>query len=97
MKDGTADTIEVYEGQDGSFDYYLDNGVDYQYEEGNYALIPIRYEEKQKCVMLDDVEGNYSYPQEFDVKFFRLDGMVLVKHICYEGKGMRIDFHEINE
>ena len=97
MKDGTADTIEVYEGQDGSFDYYLDNGVDYQYEEGNYALIPIRYEEKQKCVMLNDVEGNYSYPQEFDVKFFRLDGMVLVKHICYEGKGMRIDFHEINE
>lgn len=91
-KDGVADTIEVYEGQDGRFEYYLDNGMDYQYEDGNFAQIQIRYEDKQKCVILEKVQGNYSYPRELDVKFFRSGGEVIEKHICYEGEEILINF-----
>ena len=94
-KDGVADTIEVYEGRNGSFDYYLDNGVDYQYEEGNYALITISYQDEEKCVILEEAEGNYSYPQEFEVKLFRRDGEILVRQVCYEGKRISIDFHNL--
>lgn len=96
-KDGVADTIEVYEGQDGSFEYYLDNGVDYQYEEGNFARILMRYEDKEKLVIMENVQGTYSYPWELHVKFFRLDGEVSGKHICYEGKEIHISFSGIKE
>ncbi len=96
-KDGVADTIEVYEGQDGSFEYYLDNGVDYQYEEGNFARILMRYEDKEKLVIMENVQGTYSYPRELHVKFFRLDGEVSGKHICYEGKEIHISFSDIKE
>lgn len=96
-KDGVADTIEVYEGQDGSFEYYLDNGVDYQYEEGNFARILMRYEDKEKLVIMENVQGTYSYPRELHLKFFRLDGEVSGKHICYEGKEIHISFSDIKE
>lgn len=96
-KDGVADTIEVYEGQDGSFEYYLDNGVDYQYEEGNFARILMRYEDKEKLVIMENVQGTYSYPRELHLKFFRLDGEVSGKHISYEGKEIHISFSDIKE
>ncbi len=96
-KDGVADTIEVYEGQDGSFEYYLDNGVNYQYEEGNFARILMRYEDKEKLVIMENVQGTYSYPRELHLKFFRLDGEVSGKHISYEGKEIHISFSDIKE
>lgn len=90
-KDGLADTIEVYEGKNACFTYYLDNGVDYQYEEGNYALIPMGYEDDSKCLILEAAEGTYPYPKEYRLKFFGKDGKKTEKNIRYEGTCIRID------
>ena len=84
-KDGVADTIEVYEGADGRFNYYMDNGMDYSYEEGEYTLIPMEYDDRDKTLSLGAKEGNYRYPNQFTVKYFGRDGRMMTKELTYEG------------
>lgn len=72
--DGAADTIEVYEGSDGSFDYYLDDGVDYDYERGAYAKIRMSYSDANRELTLAVQNGNYDYPKEYAVLYYRKDG-----------------------
>lgn len=38
-------TLYVYRGADGSFDLYEDDGLSYAYEKGEFARIPIRYDD----------------------------------------------------
>ena len=56
-----ADPIElrVYRGADGAFDLYEDEGDNYNYEKGAYALIPIRWNEATKTLSIEDRKGQY--------------------------------------
>jgi alpha-D-xyloside xylohydrolase len=38
-------TLYVYRGADGSFDLYEDDGLSYAYEKGEFARIPLRYDD----------------------------------------------------
>lgn len=38
-------TIMVYTGKDGEFTLYEDEGVNYNYEKGDYSLIPLEYDD----------------------------------------------------
>jgi alpha-D-xyloside xylohydrolase len=57
-----ADPIElrIYQGADGSFDLYEDEGDNYNYEKGAYALIPIHWNEAAKTLSIGDRKGQYS-------------------------------------
>ena len=56
-----ADPIElrIYRGADGSFDLYEDEGDNYNYEKGAYALIPIHWNEAAKTLSIGDRKGQY--------------------------------------
>lgn len=56
-----AETINlyVYQGADGQFDLYEDEGTNYNYEKGDYALIPIRYDQASKKLTIGKRQGQF--------------------------------------
>ena len=53
-------TLYVYEGQNGSFTLYEDEGVNYNYEKGQYAMIPFTYNEADKTLTIGERQGEFS-------------------------------------
>jgi alpha-D-xyloside xylohydrolase len=56
------DTLEirVYKGADGRFELYEDEGDSYNYEKGNYTVIPFRWDEKRRTLTIGEKQGYYS-------------------------------------
>jgi alpha-D-xyloside xylohydrolase len=52
-------TLNIYAGADASFNLYEDEGLNYNYEKGLYAIIRINYSEKEKKVTIEDRKGNF--------------------------------------
>jgi len=50
-------TLYVYEGQDGEFDLYEDENTNYNYEQGKYALIPLRYNDQSGELNIGEQQG----------------------------------------
>ena len=53
-------TLFVYAGQDGAFTLYEDEGVNYNYEKGKYAAIPLVYNDAEGTLTIGDRTGEYS-------------------------------------
>ncbi|HEX5168162.1 MAG TPA: TIM-barrel domain-containing protein [Cyclobacteriaceae bacterium] len=51
--------LYVYEGRDASFTLYEDENVNYNYEQGNYAQIPIHYNEATRTVTIEKRNGAF--------------------------------------
>ncbi len=51
--------LYVYTGADGSFSLYEDEGTTYDYEKGQYSLIPITYSESTGELTIGDRQGGY--------------------------------------
>ena len=51
--------LAVYTGQDGAFTLYEDEGTNYNYEKGQYALIPFAYDEAKGELTLGERRGGY--------------------------------------
>lgn len=58
MKDGPL-TLVVYAGADGAFELYEDAGLDYGYEQGAFAVTPIRWDNARGVLTLGDRAGAY--------------------------------------
>jgi alpha-D-xyloside xylohydrolase len=56
-----ADTIRafVYTGSDCSFTLYEDENINYNYENGKYALIPFHYSDKEKTLTIETRSGEF--------------------------------------
>ena len=52
-------TLNVYTGADGRFEIYEDDGVSYDYEDGRYARIPIRYDESGGTLLIGARIGGF--------------------------------------
>jgi alpha-D-xyloside xylohydrolase len=79
-----ADTIElrVYPGADGQFKLYEDGNDGYQYERGQFAVIPLEWVDARQELVIGAVRG--SFPGMLKHRVFRL---VLVK----EGHGVGVE------
>jgi alpha-D-xyloside xylohydrolase len=55
------DTLEirVYKGTDGRFDLYEDEGDSYNYEKGNYTVMPFKWDEKRQTLTIGEKQGYY--------------------------------------
>jgi alpha-D-xyloside xylohydrolase len=53
-------TLYVYEGANGSFDLYEDEGNNYNYEKGAYSIIPIIYNNATRTLIIGDRKGSFS-------------------------------------
>lgn len=60
----------VYPGQDGHFTLYEDEGDNYNYEQGNFAMIPITWNDSGRQLILENRQG--SYPGMQTSKTFRV-------------------------
>jgi alpha-D-xyloside xylohydrolase len=56
-----ADPIRlfVYTGADGSFTLYEDENVNYNYEQGQFAMIPLSYSEKDHILTIEKRQGEF--------------------------------------
>lgn len=52
--------LYIYAGQDGSFQLYEDEGVNYNYEKGKYATIDITYDDAAKTVSFGARKGQFN-------------------------------------
>jgi alpha-D-xyloside xylohydrolase len=52
-------TLHVYAGADGSFEIYEDDGLSYDYEEGQWSRIPVRYDDASGNVDLGERVGGF--------------------------------------
>ncbi|MGB3005851.1 MAG: TIM-barrel domain-containing protein [Chitinophagaceae bacterium] len=53
-------TLFVYEGKDGNFILYEDEGTNYNYEKGNFSEIPFSYNEESKTVTIGERKGSFA-------------------------------------
>ena len=62
--------LHIYPGQNGSFTLYDDEGDNYNYEHGHFAMTRISWDETSRRLTLHDREGNYlgmSHAREFRI------------------------------
>ena len=52
-------TLFVYTGKDAVFDLYEDEDTNYNYEQGKYSIIPIKYNEQTKTLTIGKREGSF--------------------------------------
>ena len=50
----------IYQGNDGKFTLYEDEGVNYHYEEGKYSKIEFNYNESTKTLTINKREGEFN-------------------------------------
>ncbi len=55
------DTLEIriYSGANGRFDLYCDEGDNYQYEKGNFKVIPLVWDEQKQTLTIEKQQGSY--------------------------------------
>jgi alpha-D-xyloside xylohydrolase len=51
--------LHIYPGQDGHFTLYEDEGDNYNYEQGAFTKIPIRWQEDHQRLVIDNRQGSY--------------------------------------
>lgn len=97
----SADTLEirVYKGADGKFELYEDEGDNYNYEKGNYTIIPFKWDEQRQTLTIGDRQGNYPgclASRVFNLVFVKESNGVgiatsmLEKQVSYIGKNIVI-------
>lgn len=59
QKPGGPIELRVYSGADSSFDLYQDAGDTYDYEKGARAIIPLRWSEASKTLIIGERQGEY--------------------------------------
>jgi alpha-D-xyloside xylohydrolase len=52
-------TLNIYTGENASFNLYEDEGTNYNYEKGAYSIIPIKYSEATKTLSIENRKGNF--------------------------------------
>ena len=92
--------IRIYRGADGKFDLYEDAGDSYDYERGQHATVPMRWDDQASVLTIGAREG--TFPGMAEKRVFRI---VLVgkghgageaitatadKETTYEGKEIRV-------
>lgn len=86
-------TLYIYAGQNGTFTLYEDEGVNYNYEKGQYATIPFAYDESSRTLEIGDRHGEY--PGMLHSRSFNV---VVVdaahpKPFDTQAKGIRVDYN----
>ncbi len=92
--------IYVYEGADGEFMLYEDEGTNYNYEKGKYSTINIEYNDKDKILIIGDRHGEFDGmlgSRRFNIVFVGKNAPRMLdidtpvgKTVSYKGKRLKI-------
>lgn len=84
-KPGAPIELRIYGGADGGFDIYEDEGDNYNYEQGQYSWIRIKWNDSEKKLIFARREGSYPgmrQQQEFHVVLVRRDHGTGLEETC---------------
>ena len=87
-------TIHIYQGADGAFTLYEDNGTTYAYERGEYLQIPLTYNEKKHTLTVGTQQG--TYPEAVKERTLHIITTSAghhqreVKTVTYKGKAVKV-------
>lgn len=59
QKDNGPLTIRVYPGRDADFQLYDDEGTNYNYEKGAYAIVPLHWDDRSATLSVGARQGSY--------------------------------------
>jgi len=85
--------IHIYPGADASFDLYDDAGDNYDYEEGEYNIVNLNWNETTRCLTLGERLGGFAGMRvgEVDVILHEPSGVV-TQRVTYEGGEIKVNF-----
>lgn len=90
---GIPDIIHVYEGSDGAFTLYMDNGSDMAYLEGAYAEIRLAYSDATRTLVIGDAQGNWPCSMKKpDCVLHTRNGTQIRKSTAYSGAAVTVAF-----
>ena len=75
--------IIIFPGADGAFAFYDDDGISYDYEQGMYQRIPLRWNDGGGTLTLETQEGRMRKEQRFRIRRF---GAEEAREILYTGE-----------
>jgi len=81
--------IKIYEGADGNFTIYEDEGDNYNYEKGAYSTIKLEWKNTEKQFIISDLKGKFKgmlSKRNFNVVLINKEGKSQKKEIFYTGK-----------
>ncbi len=94
--------LKVYKGKDGSFLLYEDEGDSYNYEKGDFATIPIHWEDAKNYLVIEERQGSYPGMKNSrellitvinaNTKEDCLTSTCIQKNIVYNGKKTTVHF-----
>ncbi|PZU05278.1 MAG: xylosidase, partial [Chryseobacterium sp.] len=85
----------VYAGNDGNFTLYEDEGDNYNYEKGKYTLIPFKWNDKVRKLLIDKRVGTYTGQNNhriFNLEIIGINKEVITRKVSYEGNELTIQF-----
>ena len=85
LKDAPLDVI-VFPGRDGDFCLYEDAGDGYGYEQGDYALLPMHWDDARHQLTLDKRQGGYAHLPALRVRLFGSEN----QPVSYQGQEMTL-------
>jgi alpha-D-xyloside xylohydrolase len=87
-------TLYVYEGKNGEFTLYEDEGTNYNYEKGIFSTIRFNYNENTKTLTVGNRQGQYpgmSQTRKFTIKWISKDGKNAAQMVEYSGNSLRVN------
>ena len=87
-------TLTVTPGSDATFDLYDDEGDNYNYEKGQYAIVPLKWDDAARTLTIGKRQGKFQGMQgkrEMVVSAV-LDGKRVEKTVSYDGKKISVKF-----
>ena len=85
--------LHVYPGADGTFTLYDDAGNDYAYEQGEYAQIPLHYDEAAGTLTIGERTGSYR-GMEGQIRYEVYAGNVKKSQGVYDGTKVEIALND---
>ncbi len=85
--------LHLYQGADGSFYYYEDDGNSYQYQQGAYYHRKFRFDHESSRFTMEKVTG--SFETKFKMVKFYLHGFADLKEIQVDGEKVTCEHEEL--
>lgn len=82
VKQNGETALEIYEGANGSFELYFDNGSDYSYENGNYRVLTLAFCDADKTLQVAKADGNYEIQASINAILHTKNGATLKTSIA---------------
>jgi len=87
-----ADELIIFSGADGSFDLYDDAGDGMDYLKGDYSLIPLEWDDRNRILLAGKAKGNLPVNADLQVRLICPEGTGDIRTLHYCGNPVFLTF-----